>query len=71
MKILVLGSDGQIGRPFCEYAISKGHSIIPIDKKRGLHDDLAYYSSSKYLDNCISDSDVIVFSLQRRRIKIS
>ena len=37
MKILVLGSEGQIGKPFCKFAKSAGHEVIYIDKKLG-HD---------------------------------
>lgn len=31
MNILVLGSEGQIGKPFCKYARSKGHTITELD----------------------------------------
>lgn len=33
MRILVLGSEGQIGKPFCQLAESQGHTVIRFDKK--------------------------------------
>jgi nucleoside-diphosphate-sugar epimerase len=33
MRILVLGSEGQIGKPFCQMAEKAGHTIIRFDKK--------------------------------------
>lgn len=41
MKILVLGSEGQIGKPTCEYLEEMGHEAIKYDIKRNDWEDLA------------------------------
>ena len=39
MKILVLGSEGQIGKPVCEFLEKNGHEVMRVDiKKSRLHD---------------------------------
>lgn len=39
MKILVLGSEGQIGKPVCEFLKKNDHEVIEVDlKKNRLHD---------------------------------
>jgi len=61
MKILVLGSEGQIGKPFCAYAESMGHDVIKFDKKlaKKFH-DLAHKDNT--LKVCLDqDPDVVVF----------
>jgi nucleoside-diphosphate-sugar epimerase len=62
MKILVLGSEGQVGKPFCEYAEYKGHQVIRFDKKlaKKFH-DLSHGDNT--LDVCISNynPDVVLF----------
>lgn len=61
MKILVLGSEGQVGKPFCEYAESKGHQVIRFDKKleKKLH-DLSHKDNT--LSVCLNDNpDVVLF----------
>jgi nucleoside-diphosphate-sugar epimerase len=57
MKILVLGSEGQIGNPFSLYATSKGHTVIRWDKKLSASNNLALHPSG--LDGV--DFDVCVF----------
>lgn len=42
MKYLVLGSEGQIGKPFCEYLRKLNHQVIGLDIKNGNHQDLRY-----------------------------
>ncbi len=61
MKILVLGSEGQIGKPFCSFADGRGHEIIRIDKKisefQNLANDSLDYSMSSKFHNC----DIVLF----------
>lgn len=63
MKILVLGSEGQIGSNFCEYAISKGHEIIRWDKTISSEHNLARdcFSLHSSLGPYILASDAILF----------
>jgi nucleoside-diphosphate-sugar epimerase len=42
MKILVLGSEGQIGKPVCNFLIRNGHEVIPIDLKKSRVHDLRF-----------------------------
>ncbi len=39
MKILVLGSEGQIGKATCDYLQEKGYTVIPFDVKRNAYDE--------------------------------
>lgn len=62
MKILVLGSEGQIGKPFCDFATKNGHSVYKIDKKLfGSNQDLSKDSSRGLLDNYLKQCDVVLF----------
>jgi nucleoside-diphosphate-sugar epimerase len=61
MKILVLGSEGQIGSPFCDLARQKGHNIVRIDKKIHSHHDLSTKEGELIFDLLIKDCDVVVF----------
>lgn len=61
MKILVFGSEGQIGKPFCELALKEGHQLICVDKKLGPSDDLSDKNCHKLNTLQSSDFDVIVF----------
>lgn len=58
MKILVLGSEGQIGKPFCSIAKKLNHDIIHIDKKIG-HDLANYNFCLNFLNKL--DFDVCLF----------
>lgn len=42
MKILIVGADGYIGRPLCQYLSDHGHEVIPVDslKKRRLLEEM-------------------------------
>lgn len=40
MKILVLGSDGQIGKPTCKYLQEQGHEVVEWDIKLDVSQDL-------------------------------
>jgi nucleoside-diphosphate-sugar epimerase len=61
MKILVLGSEGQIGKPFCAYAKKGGHTVIPFDKQLGPDQDLSTDLGYKNLDNALVSCDVVLF----------
>lgn len=39
MRTLVIGSDGFVGRPFCEYLATQNQQVIRFDIKRGPHED--------------------------------
>lgn len=53
MKILVLGSEGQIGKPTCKYLESQGHEVIRFDKKTDIYQDLSEgWSVWDDLDEC-------------------
>lgn len=62
MRILVLGSEGQIGKPFCEMAQKAGHEVLRIDKKIKWSHDLSCSADEDddflyYLPDC----DAVVF----------
>lgn len=61
MKILVLGSEGQIGKPFCNLLETKGHEVIRFDKKFGTFQDLSLPENDVNLDKCLKNCDVVVF----------
>lgn len=60
MNILVLGSEGQIGKPFCAYAKSKGHRVIYYDKVRSNVENLANYNVSPLVEK-VFFADIVVF----------
>ena len=39
MKNLVIGSEGFVGRTFCEYLDNQGENVVRFDIKRGQHED--------------------------------
>jgi len=41
-EILVLGSEGQIGKPVCKFLEKNGHEVIKIDLKKSRHHDLRF-----------------------------
>jgi nucleoside-diphosphate-sugar epimerase len=61
MRILVLGSEGQIGSPFCKLAQSFGHDVIRFDKKLGKEFDLATNTGRLNVRSAIQFSDIVVF----------
>jgi len=61
MKILVLGSEGQIGNSFCILAEQKGHNVVRIDKKIHEYHDLSTKEGEVTFDLFIKDCDVVVF----------
>lgn len=54
MKILVLGSSGQIGFPTCQILKRNGHEVIEWDLINGSHQDLRIYNSKLIyeMQNC-------------------
>ena len=39
MRNLVIGSEGFVGRPFCDYLLAQGEEVIRFDVKRGPNED--------------------------------
>jgi nucleoside-diphosphate-sugar epimerase len=62
MKILVLGSEGQIGKPTCDYLESKGHTVIPFDIKiyPKTH-DLRISDSFSRLSNALGECNFVYY----------
>jgi nucleoside-diphosphate-sugar epimerase len=58
MKILNLGSSGQIGAYLSEYLRKNGHEVIDFDKNLGDHCDLTVIPNS-YLEECIEKADFV------------
>ena len=54
MKILVLGSSGQIGHPTCKYLRSKGYEVVEWDIKKELCQDLRVINDKliRIMSNC-------------------
>lgn len=61
MKILILGSEGQIGKPLFDYLNSKGHEIRGWDKKIDSSLDLSIESNFDNLRKDIRWSDKVYF----------
>jgi nucleoside-diphosphate-sugar epimerase len=59
MKILVLGSEGQIGKPTCEYLRKNGHQVTQFDIVLSESHDLR--SSDSQLKKIISDHDFVYY----------
>jgi len=59
MKILVLGSEGQIGAPTCKYLVEQGHSVVHFDIKRSEFEDLRH--PSEYLYREINSCDFVYY----------
>lgn len=60
MKIVVLGSRGQIGEPLTKHLIEKGHEVCGIDLLDGSENDLRK-SDNLYVDEQIKKSDFVFF----------
>jgi dTDP-4-dehydrorhamnose reductase len=54
MKILNLGSSGQIGAYLSVYLRTKGHTVIDFDKEETLNHDMTVIPN-QYLENAIED----------------
>jgi len=60
MKILNLGSSGQIGAYLSEYLRSKGHTVIDFDKEESPNHDMTVIPN-QYLENAIETADFVFF----------
>ena len=60
MRVLILGSSGQIGAYLTEYLRKKGHNVIEFDKYRSASDDLTIIPCYE-LEHQIRDSDFVFF----------
>ena len=60
MKVLVLGSSGQIGAYLTEYLREKGHEVTEYDKNLGPQYNLCAIPST-WLESCIKESDFVFF----------
>jgi len=61
MKVLNLGSSGQIGAYLTEYLRDKGHEVIEYDKNLGPQYNLTIIPSTWYLETCIKEADFVFF----------
>ena len=60
MKVLILGSAGQIGAYLSEYLEKKNYEVLEFDILNSSMQDLTIIPNS-YLDKCISESDFVYF----------
>ena len=60
MKVLILGSSGQIGAYLTEYLRKKGHEVIEYDKNIGPQYNLTAIPST-WLEHCIKEADFVFF----------
>ena len=60
MKVLNLGSSGQIGAYLTEYLRKKGHEVIEYDKNLGARYNLTAIPST-WLESCIKEADFVFF----------
>ena len=60
MKVLNLGSSGQIGAYLTEYLRNKGHEVIEYDKNLGARYNLTALPST-WLESCIKQADFVFF----------
>ena len=60
MKILNLGSSGQIGAYLSEYLREKGHTVIDFDKEETPNHDMTVIPN-QYLENAIETADFVFF----------
>ena len=60
MKVLNLGSSGQIGAYLTEYLRKKGHEVIEYDKNLGARYNLTAIPST-WLESCIKQADFVFF----------
>ena len=60
MRVLILGSSGQIGAYLTEYLKEKGHEVIEFDKNNNAGQDMTFIPNLK-LDASIAYSDFVFF----------
>lgn len=61
MRICVLGSEGQIGKPLCSFLEQNGHSVDRIDIKISELYDLRRPELYAYIEKSTLESDIIIF----------
>jgi len=61
MRILVLGSEGQIGKPLVRLLENRGHEVARWDKVRAISEDLSLPSNDKGIRKAVSNCDAVVF----------
>ena len=61
MKILVLGSSGQVGAYLVEYLREKGHEVIEFDKNKDPHWQDLTMNNNAYLMECMIKADFVFF----------
>jgi len=61
MKVLVLGSCGQIGKPLVAHLESLGHVVAQWDKVRGADEDLSLVANYDRLCQATAECDAVVF----------
>jgi nucleoside-diphosphate-sugar epimerase len=60
MKILVLGGEGQIGKPVCNFFREKGHKVVSFDIKNSEFQDLRYSrTTNQHL--AFSECDFVIY----------
>ena len=60
MRVVILGSSGQIGAYLTEYLTKKGHLVREFDIVNGQHEDMTHIPNP-FLRNLIMDSDFVFF----------
>ena len=60
MKIVVLGSSGQIGAYLTDYLTKKGHLVREFDVANDIHEDMTHIPNP-FLRNAIMDADFVFF----------
>lgn len=58
MKYLICGSEGQIGKPLCEYLRKKDHDVVEFDIFRNQKEDLRI---ENILDSILQNVDFVIF----------
>lgn len=61
MKVLVLGSEGVIGKSLCGYLEHRGHIVFPWDIKLDILHDLSNPLNIPGLKNCVDEVDFVFF----------
>lgn len=61
MNILILGSEGQIGKPLVKYLVDKEHTVRGWDKINSYTQDLALYENLERLHEDVIWADKVIF----------
>ena len=60
MRVLILGSSGQVGAYLSEYLVKKGYEVTNFDILNNTNEDLRIIPNN-YLERCIKETDFIYF----------